>query len=306
MSGRALVWAFRIVPRLPFSFVTWLGRRGADLMCLLNGSSVRRMRANHERVLGRKISRRELRDAVRSHINAYVEQLSFGGSIGEKLRARVDLSQAEEFLRLAGEGPVVLALPHAGTFDRVGAAVCAQGISVLTVAEKLNPPELFDAFLKLRTDVGMEIIGVSPGDSVFHSLLEQAKGRKNLVIPLLADRDISGTGIEVEFGTKPALVAAGPAALARALNAPLIAGVVSDVDASGTPEFVRLEVTENLYDPQVKDDDVPELTQKWVTALLPILQRRIREWHMMQAVFVEDLDPERLARARKRAAQKGE
>ena len=126
------------------------------------------------------------------------------------------------------------------------------------------------------------------------------------MIPLLADRDISGTGIEVELGAKPALVAAGPAALARALNAPLIAGVVSDVDASGTPEFVRLEVTENLYDPQVKDDDVPELTQKWVTALLPILQRRIREWHMMQAVFVEDLDPERLARARKRAAQKGE
>ena len=199
-----------------------------------------------------------------------------------------------------------MALPHAGTFDRVGAAVCARGISVLTVAEKLNPPELFDAFLKLRTDVGMEIIGVSPGDSVFHSLVERAKGRNNLVIPLLADRDISGTGIEVEFGTKSALVAAGPAALARALNAPLIAGVVSDVDASGAPEFVRLEVTENLYDPQVKDDDVPELTQKWVTALLPILQRRIREWHMMQAVFVEDLDPERLARARKRAAQKGE
>lgn len=55
MSGRALVWAFRVVPRLPFSFVTWLGRRGADLMCLLNASSVRRMRANHERVLGRKI-----------------------------------------------------------------------------------------------------------------------------------------------------------------------------------------------------------------------------------------------------------
>ena len=136
MSGRALVWAFRVVPRLPFSFVTWLGRRGADLMCLLNGSSVRRMRANHERVLGRKISRRELRDAVRSHINAYVEQLSFGGRVGEKLRARVDLSQAQEFLRLAGEGPVVLALPHAGTFDRVGAAVCAQGISVLTVADE--------------------------------------------------------------------------------------------------------------------------------------------------------------------------
>ena len=102
-------------------------------MCLFNGSSVRRMRANHERVLGRKISRRELRDAVRSHINAYVEQLSFGGRVGEKLRARVDLSQAQEFLRLAGEGPVVLALRMREPFESCRSAVCAAGYSSLTV-----------------------------------------------------------------------------------------------------------------------------------------------------------------------------
>ena len=85
----------------------------------------------------------------------------------------------------------------------------------------------------------------------------------------------------------------------------MVAGVVSDGDDSGRPEFVRLEITENLYDPDTEDPDVPELTQRWVNALTPILQRRIREWHMMQAVFVEDLDPERLERARQRAAQKG-
>ena len=305
MSGRGLVWAFKVVPHLPFGCVRWLGRRAADLMCLLNGSSVRRMRANHERLLGHPISRVQLREAVRSHVNAYVEQLSFGGRIGEALRSRVDLSQAQGLIELSSSGPVVLALAHSGTFDRVGAAVCAQGLGILTVAEKLNPPELFDAFVNLRSNVGMEIIGVSPGDSVFHTLRDRAEGRAGLVVPLLADRDISGSGIEVDFGSRKALVAAGPAALARALRAPLVAGVVSDVDDSGRPEFVRLEITENLYDPDTEDPDVPELTQRWVNALTPILQRRIREWHMMQAVFVEDLDPERLARARQRAAQKG-
>ena len=294
MSGRGLVWAFKIVPHLPFGCVRWLGRRGADLMCLLNGPSVRRMRANHERLLGHPISRVQLREAVRSHVNAYVEQLSF-----------VDLSQAQGLIELSSSGPVVLALAHSGTFDRVGAAVCAQGLGILTVAEKLNPPELFNAFVNLRSNVGMEIIGVSPGDSVFHTLRDRAEGRAGLVIPLLADRDISGSGIEVDFGFRKALVAAGPAALARALRAPLVAGVVSDIDDSGRPEFVRLEITENLYDPDTEDLDVPELTQRWVNALTPILQRRIREWHMMQAVFVEDLDPERLERARQRAAQKG-
>ena len=90
------------------------------------------------------------------------------------------------------------------------------------------------------------------------------------------------------------------------MRAPLVAGVVSDVDDSGNPEFVRLEISQNLYDPKTEEVDVAELTQRWVNALTPILQRRIREWHMMQAVFVEDLDPERLERARKRAVQKGQ
>ena len=153
MSGRGLVWAFKVVPHLPFGCVRWLGRRAADLMCLLNGSSVRRMRANHERLLGHPISRVQLREAVRSHVNAYVEQLSFGGRIGEALRSRVDLSQAQGLIELSSSGPVVLALAHSGTFDRVGAAVCAQGLGILTVAEKLNPPELFDAFVNLRSNV---------------------------------------------------------------------------------------------------------------------------------------------------------
>lgn len=168
MSGRGLVWAFKVVPHLPFGCVRWLGRRAADLMCLLNGSSVRRMRANHERLLGHPISRVQLREAVRSHVNAYVEQLSFGGRIGEALRSRVDLSQAQGLIELSSSGPVVLALAHSGTFDRVGAAVCAQGLGILTVAEKLNPPELFDAFVNLRSNVGMEIIGVSPGQRLPH------------------------------------------------------------------------------------------------------------------------------------------
>ena len=305
MSGRGLVWAFKLVPHLPFDFVRWLGRLTADAMWLANGASVKRMRANHERLLGHSISRAQLREAVRSHVNAYVEQLSFGGKIGSSLQTRVDLSAAQSLIELSSSGPVVLALAHSGTFDRVGAAVCAQGLSILTVAEKLEPPELFEAFVRLRSDVGLEIIGVAPGDSVFHTLVERARGRQGLVVPLLADRDISGSGIEVDFGSRRALVAAGPAALARALRAPLVAGVVSDVDDSGNPEFVRLENAQNLYDPKTEEVDVSELTQRWVNPLTPILQHRIREWHMMQAVFVEDLDPERLERARKRAAQKG-
>lgn len=319
-AGHALVWAFRILPRLPFSWIASAGKAAADLMTRHGGAPVRQLRRNHERLLGRPLAAQELRDAVRSHVNGYVEQLTFGGNAQEKLAARVSVPDFDRLMELASDGPVIMALPHAGSFDRVGAWVCAHGAQVLTVAEKLDPPELFDAFVQLRTGMGMEILGVSPGDSVFSTLLERGRGRRHLLIPLLADRDISGAGIEVDFGGHRALVAAGPAALALRLNRPLVVAVASYEDEAQCPPTVRFEISdvvslapasasdgqkdtgahEEKTASQRERSDVEELTQRWVDAMIPMLRPHVRDWHMMQPVFVDDLDPNRLERARKR------
>ena len=104
-----------------------------------------------------------------------------------------------EALAAASEdGPVVLALGHSGSWDRAGAWVCAHGRGIVTVAEKVEPPSLFERFVALREGLGMEIIGVAKGESVFGSLVERVRGR-SVIVPLLADRDISGSGIEVDL-----------------------------------------------------------------------------------------------------------
>ena len=65
----------------------------------------------------------------------------------------------------------------------------------------MEPPALFERFVSLREGLGMEIIGVAKGESVFSTLIERVRGR-SVIVPLLADRDISGSGIEVDLGTR--------------------------------------------------------------------------------------------------------
>ena len=146
----------------------------------------------------------------------------------------------------------------------------------------------------------MEIIGVAQGESVFSTLVERVRGR-SVIVPLLADRDISGSGIEVTLGSHRALVAAGPAALATKLDRPLFAACITYENETPTGADVRVR----CVGPIVADDaqragtnHVEALTQAWVNAFASLMASKPQDWHMMQRVFVEDLDPERLARAR--------
>ena len=48
-------------------------------------------------------------------------------------------------------------------------------------------------------------------------------------------------------------------------------------------------------------DQVRVLTQAWVDQLGAGIRRNPQDWHMLQKVFVEDLDPERYAAMLERA-----
>ena len=132
-----------------------------------------------------------------------------GSRRGAPLAEGITFEGFGELVAASADGPVVLALGHSGSWDRVGAWVCANGRTIVTVAEKVEPRSLFQRFVALREGLGMEVIGVGKGELVFSTLVERVRGR-SVIVPLLADRDISGSGIEVDLGTRRALVAAGP------------------------------------------------------------------------------------------------
>ena len=300
MTFSPLSCAFAVAPRLPLRVVMRMADTGAVIAARRGGAMIDRLRANMARLTGTEPSADELRAAVRSHIRNYAEQLMLGSRRGAPLLEGVSFEGFEALAQASADGPVVLALGHSGSWDRAGAWVCAHGRGIVTVAEKVEPPSLFERFVALREGLGMEIIGVAKGESVFSTLIERVRGR-SVIVPLLADRDISGSGIEVDLGTRRALVAAGPAALATKLERPLFAACITYENETPTGADVRVR----CVGPISADDQerpglnrVEALTQAWVDEFAAMMALKPQDWHMMQRVFVEDLDPERLARAR--------
>ena len=300
MSFSPLSLAFSIAPRLPLRFVMRMADVGASIAARRGGAMIDRLCANMARLTGTEPSADEVRGAVRSHIRNYAEQLMLGSRRGEPLLDGVAFEGFEALAAASEDGPVVLALGHSGSWDRAGAWVCAHGRGIVTVAEKVEPPALFEHFVSLREGLGMEIIGVAKGESVFSTLIERVRGR-SVIVPLLADRDISGSGIEVDLGTRRALVAAGPAALATKLECPLFVACITYENETPTGADVRVRCVGPI---SAADRERPglnrveALTQAWVDEFAAMMAPKAQDWHMMQRVYVEDLDPERLARAR--------
>ena len=113
--------------------------------------------------------------------------------------------QGEEFLAdaLAGGRGVVLALPHSGNPDHVGAWLVLRGHPFTTVAERLQPEALFDRFVAARQKVGMEVLPLTGGGrTTFAVLLARLRAGKTLC--LVADREFGDGGIEVSFFGEPA------------------------------------------------------------------------------------------------------
>ncbi|AOZ72661.1 hypothetical protein BK816_04575 [Boudabousia tangfeifanii] len=199
---------------------------------------------------------------------------------------------------------------HQGDWDLAGAFFAAKYAPVLTVAENLNPPSLAKKFTDLRRDIGMEIILLEKGKSVFSTLVDKARKAPRLV-PLLADRDLSGGGIVVPFCGTEALFAPGPAALAKRLDTSLYVVNMQLLELpperrkiAKTKYGIKLIVNGPIERPRVTDNDlVVEWTKSWVKTWEAGIKLAPTDWHMTQAVFLPDLDPVRLAKARKRYQQ---
>ena len=109
----------------------------------------------------------------------------------------------------AGRG-YILALPHMGNWDVAGLwLIDRYHQPFTTVAERLKPESLFDRFVAYREGLGMEVLALTGGERSAVSVLTerlQAGGG----VCLVADRDLSRQGIEVEFFGETARMPGGP------------------------------------------------------------------------------------------------
>jgi KDO2-lipid IV(A) lauroyltransferase len=131
----------------------------------------------------------------------------------------------------------------------------------------------------------------------FSILSERLRSGKLVCLP--ADRDVTGSGTEVEFFGEKARMMGGCAALAERTGAALFPAILwYEGDRWGI--FVDREI------PVPPEGDRKQKVAEMMQGLARSFEAGIRahpaDWHMLQRVFVADLDPERLAKAEARAA----
>ncbi|WP_435300179.1 phosphatidylinositol mannoside acyltransferase [Timonella sp. A28] len=312
MSKHPFSLAWQHAYKIPAPIYRTLFSCAADLTWLLRKGGVTQLEKNLQRVapqLTAKQVRKLARQGMRSYMRYFSEVFVLTHLTPEQVRHRVRLEGEVPVLAAINEGKSpILALTHQGNWDLAGVFASAHIAPVLTVAERLKPDEVYQEFLKFRAELGMTIL--TAGDSgVFRQLLRAAKGPSHLIC-LLADRDLSASGIEVNFFGHTARVAAGPAALAVASDAPLFPVGVTYEKITGKRRKqagASWGIVLKFYPPvdidrtQTKEEQINATTQKWVTALEESIAQHPEDWHMLQKVFIEDLDPERYARITKEA-----
>lgn len=179
---------------------------------------------------------------------------------------------------------VVLALPHLGGWEWAGRWVADLGHQLTVVVEPLQPPELFDWFMSLRTNLGMKVIPLGP--DVAAEVLKSL--RNNEVVCLLCDRDIQGGGVEVDFFGETTTLPGGPAMLAiRAQSTVLPTAVYFTNDTDGHLGVVRppLDLTRNGS----LRDDVAAVTQQLAKELEVLIKRAPDQWHLFQPNWPSDV-----------------
>ncbi|MEV7971918.1 phosphatidylinositol mannoside acyltransferase [Cellulomonas sp. NPDC089187] len=302
--------AWRITGKLPDAVVRGAFRLVADVAWWRRGDGVRRLESNLRRVrpeLDDKALRRLSLAGMRSYMRYFGEAFALVGVRPEQVDARVRLAGDLSVVDRMREGEmVVMALGHLGNWDLAGAWATRNLGRTLTVAERLKPEALFQEFLAFRESLGLEIVPLSGGGGgVFRELVRGIRRPGGGLVPLLADRDLTARGVEVDLFGERARVAAGPAALAISTGAPLCTTVIryerlhgERRRAAGTGWGIVVEFSPILTpDPELpKKERVPALTQQWVDHLADGIRRHPQDWHMLQRVFVADLDPERYAR----------
>lgn len=279
-------WA--AVKRLPEPVVDRAFRAMADRTYRKNGPAVRQLRANLARVIpeARSMSLEETtHEGVRRYLRYWSEAFRLPAWSPERLRDTFDLVEGVEHLDAAvaaGRGAVMVA-SHSGNWDHAGAWACDRYGGLVTVAERLKPEGLYDKFVAYRESLGMEVLAHGDDDT-FRTLLRRL-GEGKLVC-LVADRDLSGSGVRVDFFGETASMPAGPAMLSLLTGAPLMPVGLWHVEGGLQGRVSRpLPLPEGL----ARKERTAALTQAMADAFAENIAAHPEDWHMMQRLWLSDV-----------------
>ncbi|MGI5156648.1 phosphatidylinositol mannoside acyltransferase [Microbispora sp. CA-102843] len=286
-------WA--VVRYVPERLAAWFFRVLADRLWRRRGKSVRRLEANLARVVGGDPGDHAVRDlsraGMRSYFRYWMESFRFTAYTRERILDGTRSTGGEHiFDNLARGRGVVVALPHMGNYDLAGAWLVHMGHRFTTVAERLKPESLFERFVAYREQLGMEVLPLTAKDGgsamAFGTLARRLREGRPVCLP--AERDLTASGVEVEFFGARTRMVAGPAVLAIQTGAALLPAVLwFDGDGWGIRIYEEIPIpTEGT-----REEKVRVMTQAVAAVFEKGIAEHPEDWHMLQRLWLDDLEP---------------
>ncbi|MFI5800252.1 phosphatidylinositol mannoside acyltransferase [Streptomyces sp. NPDC051677] len=279
------------VKKLPEPVAVRLGHTVADIAWKRRGKGVQRLESNYARVVPDASPERlaELsRAGMRSYLRYWMESFRLPAWSAERVRGGFDPKDVHYLTDgIASDQGVVLALPHMGNWDLAGAWVTAKlETPFTTVAERLKPETLYDRFVAYREGLGMEVLPHT-GGTAFGTLARRL--RDGGLVCLVAERDLSASGVEVDFFGDRTRMPAGPALLAQQTGA-LLLPVTLWYDDSPVMQG-RVHPPIEVPETGTRAEKTSVMTQALADAFATGIADHPEDWHMLQRLWLADLEP---------------
>ena len=279
------LFAWKLIAVLPEKSAYKLADYVSDRIYKKNGKGIKRLRGNYGRVMP-EYSSQKLEELTKLGMRSYLRYWfdTFRLSKWSKNRI-ISTTQVirENLLRdpIQSKQGCIVALPHAGNWDHAAAYFCSTGITLTAVVEKLKPEAIFKKFLAYRESIGIEAI--SHKEKTIPILTERLQAGK--LIALVADRDMSRNGIEVNFFGKTSKMPSGPAILAIKTGAPLITAYVRY-----TPGGIEIIFDETLKptNSESEEEQIKVITQSMADNFAKRIKENPVDWHMLQRIWIDE------------------
>ena len=275
-----------LIGLLPARAARGLGRIGGRVWHAL-ARGRRTMAVRHmRRVLGDGADpARAARSVMRSYGRYYAEVLWVRGSRVEELQAHTTVEGLERITDAREQGTgMIYGLPHLGNWEVAAPVAVNEKVPVVAVAEKLPNGRIVDWFTDLRAGLGIEVVLATGGTEVMRKL--ETALRDNKAVALLADRDLKGRGVEVDFFGEKTTLPPGPATLALRTGAPLFP-VATYFDGD---DGYRVVVQPAIPIPGegTRSEKVAAMTQSLAAEMEELIRAAPEQWHLVQPNWPSD------------------
>lgn len=200
------------------------------------------------------------------------------------IRSRLTIEGLEHYERAHAEGKgAIYALPHVGNWEYAAILPWSLGKRVIAVAEALPDRAITDWFTKTRSMVGIEIVLADGSRGTMQSLLRGLG--EGAGVALLSDRDVTGSGIEVEFFGEATRLPSGPVALALSTGVAVLPAA-----CFSTPTGHHLVFHPPLEIPPAEErqERVRLGVQSMAVELEKLIGRNPIQWHLLQPNWPSD------------------